>query len=40
MYIDPVHGVIGILLTLRMMDAPEPPHVFTDFWTLAYATLT
>ena len=26
----------GILFTQRMMDSPEPPKVFTDFWTLAY----
>jgi len=35
-YIDPAEGLIGILLTQRMMDSPEPPRVFTDFWTTAY----
>ncbi|HLJ48077.1 MAG TPA: serine hydrolase domain-containing protein [Bryobacteraceae bacterium] len=36
-YVDPTKGVIGILFTPRLMDSPEPPRVFTDFWTLAYA---
>jgi CubicO group peptidase (beta-lactamase class C family) len=36
---DPVHGMIGILLTQRMMDSPEPPKVFTDFWTTAYGAM-
>jgi CubicO group peptidase (beta-lactamase class C family) len=35
-YIDPARGLIGILFTQRMMDSPDPPKVFTDFWTLAY----
>ena len=38
-YTDPAKGVIGILLTQRMMDSPQPPPVFTDFWTLAYAAI-
>jgi CubicO group peptidase (beta-lactamase class C family) len=38
-YTDPVEGLIGILFTQRMMDSPEPPKVFTDFWTLAYAAI-
>jgi CubicO group peptidase (beta-lactamase class C family) len=38
-YIDPIEGMIGILFTQRMMDSPEPPKVFTDFWTLAYAAM-
>jgi len=38
-YTDPVEGMIGILLTQRMMDSPEPPRVFTDFWTLAYGAM-
>ena len=36
-YTDPVENMIGILFTQRMMDSPQPPPVFTDFWTLAYA---
>jgi CubicO group peptidase (beta-lactamase class C family) len=35
-YVDPTEGLIGILLTQRMMDSPEAPRVFTDFWTTAY----
>ena len=31
-YVDPADGSIGILFTQRMMDSPEPPKVFTDFW--------
>jgi hypothetical protein len=29
-------NLTGILLTQRMMDLPQPPAVFRDFWTLAY----
>ena len=38
-YTDPTEGMIGILFTQRMMDSPEPPRVFTDFWTAAYAAM-
>jgi CubicO group peptidase (beta-lactamase class C family) len=38
-YINPAEGMIGILFTQRMMDSPEPPKVFSDFWTLAYAAM-
>ena len=38
-YIDPSERMIGILFTQRMMDSPEPPKVFTDFWTAAYAAM-
>ena len=38
-YTDPEHGLIGILLTQRMMDSPAPPRVFSDFWTGAYAAM-
>lgn len=38
-YIDPANGMIGILFTQRMMDSPEPPKVFNDFWTLAYGAM-
>jgi hypothetical protein len=30
---------VGILFTPRIMDSPEPPKVFTDFWTLAYEAM-
>ena len=32
-YSDPQAQLTGILLTQRVMDSPEPPAVFTDFWT-------
>jgi CubicO group peptidase (beta-lactamase class C family) len=32
-YSDPSKQLTGILLTQRMMDSPQPPRVFTDFWT-------
>lgn len=38
-YFDPKEGMIGLLFTQRMMDSPEPPKVFTDFWTLAYGAM-
>jgi CubicO group peptidase (beta-lactamase class C family) len=38
-YVDPAEEMIGILFTQRMMDSPEPPKVFSDFWTLAYEAL-
>ena len=38
-YTDPAEGMIGILFTQRMMDSPEPPKVFTDFWMLAYGVM-
>jgi len=38
-YTDPVNDMIGILFTQRMMASPEPPTIFTDFWTLAYGAM-
>ncbi len=38
-YVDPVVGLIGILFTQRMMDSPEAPDVFKDFWTCAYSSV-
>jgi CubicO group peptidase (beta-lactamase class C family) len=38
-YTDPTEGMIGILFTQRMLDSPQPPRAFTDFWTLAYAAM-
>jgi CubicO group peptidase (beta-lactamase class C family) len=35
-YSDPANDFIGILMTQRMMDSPEPPAVFKDFWGGAY----
>jgi CubicO group peptidase (beta-lactamase class C family) len=39
-YVDPTERLIGILFTQRMMDSPEPPRVFTDFWTTAYQAVS
>lgn len=36
---DPVEDMVGILMTQRMMDSPQPPRVFTDFWTSAYQAI-
>lgn len=38
-YVDPAENVIGILFTQRMMDSPQPPKVYSDFWTLAYGAM-
>jgi CubicO group peptidase (beta-lactamase class C family) len=38
-YTDPAERMIGILFTQCMMDSPEPPKVFTDFWTMAYGAM-
>lgn len=35
-YTDPTEQTIGILMTQRMMDTPEPPRVFTDFWAAVH----
>jgi CubicO group peptidase (beta-lactamase class C family) len=32
-YSDPQTQLTGILLTQRVMDSPEPPRTFRDFWT-------
>jgi CubicO group peptidase (beta-lactamase class C family) len=38
-YTDPAEGMIGILFTQRLIDSPQPPKVYNDFWTLAYAAI-
>jgi CubicO group peptidase (beta-lactamase class C family) len=38
-YSDPANDFIGILMTQRMMESPEPPAVFKDFWAGAYRAL-
>lgn len=35
-YADPGNGLVGILLTQRMLDSPQPPRVFDDFWRVLY----
>ncbi|MFJ9501303.1 serine hydrolase domain-containing protein [Brevibacillus centrosporus] len=39
-YTDPAENMVGILMTQRMMQSPEPPRVFSDFWTTAYQALS
>ncbi len=38
-YSDPEEGLIGILMTQRLMDSPEPPAHYQDFWTSAYQAI-
>jgi CubicO group peptidase (beta-lactamase class C family) len=36
---DPANGMIGILFSPLLMDSPEAPKLYNDFWTLAYAAM-
>jgi CubicO group peptidase (beta-lactamase class C family) len=38
-YSDPSEQLTGILLTQRMMDSPQPPRAFVDFWTSVYQAI-
>ncbi|HEX6469926.1 MAG TPA: serine hydrolase domain-containing protein [Streptosporangiaceae bacterium] len=38
-YTDPAEDMVGILMTQRAMTSPQPPRVFGDFWTAAYAAI-
>ena len=38
-YSDPAENLVGVLLTQRLMESPEPPAVFRDFWTSTYQAL-
>lgn len=38
-YTDPQEGLIGILMTQLLMDSPQAPHIFEDFWTLTYQAI-
>jgi len=38
-YTDPREQLVGILFTQRLMDSPQPPQVFEDFWTSAYQSI-
>jgi CubicO group peptidase (beta-lactamase class C family) len=38
-YSDPREQLTGILLTQRMMDSPQPPRAFVDFWTSVYQAI-
>ena len=35
-YADPREDMVGILMTQRLMESPQPPRAFIDFWTSAY----
>ena len=36
---DPQEELVAILMTQRLWDAPSPPGVYLDFWTLAYQAI-
>jgi CubicO group peptidase (beta-lactamase class C family) len=38
-YADPREELVAILMTQRLLDAPEPPKVFSDFWTSIYQAI-
>jgi CubicO group peptidase (beta-lactamase class C family) len=38
-YSDPAEELVGILMTQRLMESPQPPRVFVDFWTSAYQAI-
>jgi hypothetical protein len=35
----PREQLTGILPTQRMMDSPQPPRAFVDFWNSAYQAI-
>ena len=38
-YSDPSENMVGILMTQRLMESPQAPRVFVDFWTSAYQAI-
>jgi len=38
-HLDPAEDMAGILMTTRMMESPQLPRVFADFWTSAYQSI-
>ncbi len=38
-YSDPKEELVGILMTQRLTDSPDPAGVFLDFWTSAYQSI-
>lgn len=38
-YADPAEALVGILMTQRLMESPQPPRVFVDFWTSTYQAI-
>ncbi|WP_318763770.1 serine hydrolase domain-containing protein [Aminobacter niigataensis] len=39
-YADPENDLAGILLSQRLMDSPQAPAHYTDFWTSAYQAMS
>jgi CubicO group peptidase (beta-lactamase class C family) len=37
---DPIHDVVGVLLTNQIWSTPSRPAVVADFWTAVYASIT
>ena len=38
-HVDSAEDMVGILLTQRMMESPQLPRVFSDFWTGVYQAI-
>ncbi|MCT8999978.1 serine hydrolase domain-containing protein [Chelativorans intermedius] len=38
-YTDPTNGLTAMFFSQRMMDSPEPPKTYVDFWTQVYKAL-
>lgn len=38
-HLDPAEDMAGVLMTTRVMESPQLPRVFTDFWTSAYQAI-
>ena len=38
-YSDPKEDLIGIVMTQRLLDTPQPPTVLSDFWTTVYQAI-
>jgi CubicO group peptidase (beta-lactamase class C family) len=38
-YSDPQEDMVGILLTQMMMDSPQAPRIYADFWNGAYQAI-
>jgi CubicO group peptidase (beta-lactamase class C family) len=37
-YLDPASNTTGVLLTQRMMESPQPPPTYVDFWKRVFET--
>jgi hypothetical protein len=36
---DPKEDMVAILLTQRLLDSPQGPAVYADFWTSVYQAI-